>query len=571
MTKNAVPLYLDPKPPHLLRLTSLLDLISFESQMSVTVVCATLLAAICAPQLRRELPSIVKELHSICDIKLRKLKLSQKLSKFILSQKYDSANGAVLAERGDLYQKDIPSQDVNDMFLNIGKELAQDAFTCSVLCNCESSGQTSQDDKILECLSCGFGICHTCTSLHQIESHWLNEVITEGKKQRLNPYEFEMKLRCAAPPVLSLGKMWEGTIPNCEGLESYSFQLQRVDRNRGHWLLIYGAWEDHGSGRQVAEIRVKLGQIGALEKDTGLAVYVKCFAPAIRHHGPKRGVLADAARLILRLRDGKINKDSSKWETCTEFTTSSLRIVGSDPCDSQRIMAGLTDIAARGLKNHTPMDKFTKNFPKSRNNLLHYHSKWKTWPGTIVVSGDKSELVNGTYRKQSCQHTVVLSALWRRDGADASPALYLYFRPDVTRSDLDVAVISTTPSYRDNLEICELKDWIPENALVEKTHSTDAKFLIWETKPELRLKAPKLVMFMEETSAFNDQVNLEKPEPPILCEMGGLTEEVMSSMLQYSGNANGGNVEPIDLVGKMGSRNSKRISILAAPMLRQCF
>lgn len=406
------------------------------------------------------------------------------------------------------------------------------------------------------------------TSLHQIGSHHLKEIIT-AENTRANPHEFEMKLRCAAPPVLVLGKSWEETIPEAEGLESYSFQLQRVDRMRGHWLLTYGAWEDHGSGRQVAEIRVALGQIGALEKDLGLTAYVKCFSPAIRHINPKRGVLGDNARLILRMTDkSTIDVDSSSWEVRGKPAKSSLKLVGSDPVDSMRVQVGLNDTAAKELKSHTPMKKFTKNFPKSRNDLLNYHKKWKTWPGTIVVSGDESDLVNGTYKKMSCQHTVVLSALWRRDKTDTSPALYLYIRPDVMRTGLDVPVISTTPSYRDKLEICELIDWIPENALVESTHSTDANFLSWTAAPELKLAVPAPAMVTEKSSkTFHEQISTSKSDSsPVLCEMSGLSSEVTKSILQHSTDV-GGSLIPIDLYGKMGSRNAKKLSILAAPSL----
>lgn len=175
--------------------------------MSMTVVCATILSAICAPQLRRE-ESRIKKVN---------------LSNYHLSQKYDSANGAVLSERGDLHDKKTTTKDFTEIFSKIANELALDAFQSSVLCNSESSGQMTQG-KILECSSCGFGISDTHTSLHQIESHQLREVVISG--QRANPHEFEMKIRCAAPSSLVLGKSWEDTIPDCKGLESYSFQLQ---------------------------------------------------------------------------------------------------------------------------------------------------------------------------------------------------------------------------------------------------------------------------------------------------------------------------------------------------------
>jgi len=523
--------------------------------MSVPVITACMLAGICSFQLRREQKSIEK-------VNLRN---------FALSQKYDHANGSVLAERGDLYGAKLSTtKDFAEVFAKIGDNLAVDAFRCSVLCNCESSGQTSPDEKVLECSDCGLGICHACTSRHQIGSHSLTEIITSETK-RPNPHEFEMKLRCAAPSVLVLGKAWENTIPEATGLESYSFQLQRVDRMRGHWLLTYGAWEDHGSGRQVAEIRVALGQIGALQKELGVAAYVKCFSPAIRHDNPKRGVLGDSARLILRTKGQSIDVESATWEVKgAKPTKSSLDIVGSDPTDSTRIQVGLNDDAAKALKSHSAQKKFTKNFPKSRNSLLHYHKKWKTWPGTIVVSGDENEAsVNGTYKKMSCEHSIVLSALWRRDENDDSPALYLYLRPDVMRTDLDVAVISTTPSYRDNMEICELKDWIPENTLVEGTHSTNVRFLSWEPAPSLKLAVHEPTMAIEKRSKpFHDQVDTSKSDSsPILCEMSGLSNEVMASILQNCTDDGNSDVVTIDLYRKMGSQNAKKLSIVAAPSL----
>lgn len=173
----------------------------------MTVVCATILSAICAPQLRRE----EKRIENV------------NLSNYHLSQKYDSANGAVLTERGDLHCKKIRTEDFNEIFSKIANDLALDAFQSSVLCSSESSGQMSQG-KILECTSCGFGICDTHASLHQLQSHNLKEVVISGK--RANPHEFEMKIRCLAPSAIVLGKSWEESVPDCEGLESYSFQLQ---------------------------------------------------------------------------------------------------------------------------------------------------------------------------------------------------------------------------------------------------------------------------------------------------------------------------------------------------------
>ncbi len=199
--------------------------------MSMTVVCAAILSAICAPQLRRE----EKRIKNV------------NMCNYHMSQKYDSANGAVLSERGDLYGKKVRTEDFHDIFSKIANDLALDAFQSSVLCSSESSGQMSQG-KILECTSCGFGICDTHTSLHQIESHNLKEVVISGK--RANPHEFEMKIRCLAPSAIVLGKSWEESVSDCEGLESYSFQLQ-VRR------AVYNSSAFHS--RRDASLRVSFG------------------------------------------------------------------------------------------------------------------------------------------------------------------------------------------------------------------------------------------------------------------------------------------------------------------------
>jgi hypothetical protein len=187
-------------------LTRLSDLAG--NAMSVSVICATMISAICAPQLRRA-----------------RLNQSEALvSDFALGHKYDAANGAVLAQRGDLFGKDSSSsgaaQDFVKTFTDIAKELAQDAVRSSVLCTCESSGRVTNDPKILECTGCGMVICHECSGRQQTSSHDLKAIEEDGL-ERPDPHVFERKLRCAVPAILHLGEGWEGAVENCEGLESY--------------------------------------------------------------------------------------------------------------------------------------------------------------------------------------------------------------------------------------------------------------------------------------------------------------------------------------------------------------
>lgn len=522
--------------------------------MSVSVVCATLLAALCAPQLRRE----------------REQQKNVMLSNFRLAQKYDDAEGGVLAERGDLYQKiDVECDKAHfvDIFSSVAKDLAEDCFRSSVLCTCESSGTMTKDPKILQCVNCGFCICHECTGRNQTHSHNLIEINVTSADGRPDPHTFERKLRSAVPPVLRLGQGWETTIANCGGLESYSFQLQHLDRKRGHWELTWGAYEDFGSARQVAEIRVVVGRTDALSQEAGVAAFLRCFAPSIRRDKPQRGKLQDSARMLI---SQSIPSSTMRWEMPSESSKCSLKIVGSDPCPSHRVQIGLNDEASKPFKTQKVNKSFMPDI-KSRNNLIGYHPKWKTWPGTLEITGDHSGRVNGTYRRQPCQQTIAHSALWRRDGTTNKPTLYLFFRPDVIRAGLDLAVIAETPSYRDAMEICELVDWIPENSLEPKTHDTKANFKEWKIlAKELRVEvlAPTMLMAMEAES-FHKLVCNGSPEKSesILCNLSGLSNEVIESLLHYNESNQNHVMAHIDLYGRLGTRNAKRLSIIAAPSL----
>ena len=290
--------------------------------MSVPVVCATMLAAICAPQLRRQ-----KQAHK-----------NVILSNFALNQKYDTAGGAVLAERGDLrsHDRDTNAEDFAKLFGDVAEKLALDAYRSSVLCTCESSGTTTTDPQILHCTQCGMGVCHDCSGRYEVSSHALEEIDVHGGSGRPDPHEFERRLRCAVPSILCLGTGWETILKDGHGLESYSFQLQDVVRRKGHWLLLYGAWEDHGRGRQVAEIRVHIGRNGTLDHNFGLAAFVRCFAPAIRHDKPFRGRLKDSARMIFNT--GAVNRLDIRWQIPEKSRTCTLEIVGSDEVPSQRVL-----------------------------------------------------------------------------------------------------------------------------------------------------------------------------------------------------------------------------------------
>lgn len=309
----------------------------------------------------------------------------------------------------------------------------------------------------------------------------------------------------------------------------------------------------------MAEIRVSIGRVEALGSDSGITACIRCFEPAIRDNAV-RGKLEDSARLVIRLKNP--SGVMPAWRIPATPTKTNLTLVGSDPCESQRVLIGLNDTAYKSLQAHKVKSAFMPPI-KSRNSLTSYDRLWKTWPGTIVVNGDSR--VNGTYKKLSCTHTVVLSALWRREGtADQSP-VYLFYRPNLIRAALDVAVFSTSPSYEDGNEICELHDWIPENALKESTQKTQAQFKTF-SPGSLRVEAPAPTISVEpggDSTAFTPE-----PNNPTICKLKGLSKDVIRSLLEYNDTEKDENgVCRIDLFGRSGTRNAKRLSIIAAPSL----
>lgn len=543
--------------------------------MSVSVVCATMMAALCAPHLREQAPHRPEHALHLRNkwTKGRRDKWitdrKSLLEKFAFKQKYEEANGAVLPERGDLFhsKREDTADDFVSVFNRVAKTHASDAFRSSVLCTCESSGMSTSDPKILECSSCGMAVCHQCSGRYQVSSHNLRLIDVNENSGRPDAHAFERKLRCDVPSALRLGQGWESCLADGQGLESYTFQLQQVDRMRGHWQLTYGAWEDHCSSRQVAEIRVIIGRTGTLDEEVGVAAYIRCFGPAIRHKNPRRGRLKDSARLFLKCH--AVEDHEPFWEVPDKKKKCTLSIVGSGEIDSQRVLVGLNDEAARSLKAHKITKQFTPPI-QSRNSLTHYHPKWKTWPNKLEVSGE--DTVNGTYSKMDCTHSVVLSALWRRESIEGKPPVYLYYRPDVLRTKLDVAVFSTTPSYADNMEVCELHDWIPENALTARTFKTEATFLSWKSLPgTIKVEIPVAQMLMvPQHSSFHERLcaaSHQRLSNPILCEMGGLSRGAVEALLEYYDGDLEEAVCEIDLFGRSGTRNAKRLSILAAPLL----
>ena len=72
----------------------------------------------------------------------------------------------------------------------------------------------------------------------------------------------------------------------------------------------------------------------------------------------------------------------------------------------------LGDVYAKSLNVEYCLSELT-SMGEPDTKETKYHPKWKSWPGTINISGDDSNRINGTYQRLRCQQTIVLSALWR--------------------------------------------------------------------------------------------------------------------------------------------------------------
>ena len=168
------------------------------------------------------------------------------MSDCALSLEHGASKGKVLAERGDLYGIAMEDKVQNEEDFQVAfqplLDLSEDAFRSSALCTCESSGTMTKESKILECRGCGWRCCHSCSDRYQTASHDLCELdVVSDKHPRPDPHEFQNRLRRAAPPLLRLGAGAASLLDNGDGLESYSFQMQQVDRKPGYYLLTYGA------------------------------------------------------------------------------------------------------------------------------------------------------------------------------------------------------------------------------------------------------------------------------------------------------------------------------------------
>jgi SNF2-related domain len=117
-----------------------------------------------------------------------------------------------------------------------------------------------------------------------------------------------------------------------------------------------------------------------------------------------------------------------------------------------------------------------------------------------------------------------------------------------------------------------MPEQIPENALSKPTYKTQAKFLHWEApSTNLSVKVPPPNMrFVSQEKPFHEMINQLTPAasvPPVLCEVDGLSNGAVNSLVEYCETKEHEQVVLIDLFWKSCTRNARRLSIIVAPSL----
>jgi len=328
--------------------------------MSLTVVCATMLAAMSCKQLRIETQ-----------------KTSHGNMKKVLS------DNAGIAPRKKLITSDL----INDaklwrksgwlcatsLFEKLAS-LAPDAVKSSIWCTCESSGRNTLGTKFLQCKVCRVSFCRGCintTSGYQLESHDTAE--KNITKEDHNLGLFQQKLRNLVPPSLVFDEAAIKAIAAIEkdrhrvlGLLEFTFTLHRIKRERKKWIIIYYARENNGVGEAVAEFRISVGELkregidNCSDEDVelGMRGELTSFFPA-RQPPLVYGALEPCCMITIH------NGESSKltqWMVKTSNTKTSLKLMGENPMDSERVETGLTDFSAESLVENAKKSHNAKSF-----------------------------------------------------------------------------------------------------------------------------------------------------------------------------------------------------------------
>ena len=436
--------------------------------MSLTVVCATMLASLTCQQLRQEVLSTGK---SPADI-LKQSALSSKSNKAfpVALDRLDDNNHCESAL--PLFQKLC--------------SLAEEAFKSSLWCTCESSGRKSESSgNYLQCTECRVSCCQSCVdhvAKYNLSSHKTRKVHIEN-----DAVSFQAQLRQIVPPALCLSEeLWQciKALDNDDshqvgGITGCSFNLHRIKRERRKWVVVFYAKQNHGIGEAVAGIELTIGELflKGMEPALGVMVELTSYTPA-RMEKPVFGLLEPCAKMLLLRNENGVAKE--QWLGRKKNIEMEVQITCSGQKDSPRIEMGLlgeveTLICSDVSDKQATAFKRAKERGEERRWI--YPENWKRWPECITLqvkgsAGDASR-INGQYVRASCRQTMNQSALWRKRGVVDQETLFLVIRPNVNRTGPDRAVI--TSSLDHSAHSCIVAEfptfWQPCDASETKTET----------------------------------------------------------------------------------------------------
>lgn len=449
--------------------------------MSLTVVCATMMAALTCRQLRKETqhaktPSaIVQYLDKKCV-----------LESYTKSCKW---SGKISATSQPV---DISCPDGDSNFFQDLAALAKEAVESSVWCTCETSGSMSTATSFLECATCRISCCRNCTGTtagYNLSGHEMAEVELSDKVH--NSSDIQLKLRNIAPSTLLFNR--EGILEvaalrddmRVNGLDTLVFQLHRLKRGRKKWDLIYYARDNNGVGENMAEFKISVGEMGRKEKGAaslGVTAELKSFMPA-RSEPLLFGLIDACAMFALPSDEGHAR---GSWVGRSKEFGAVVSVVGAGSSDSNRVDVGLTDDAALALKEHASKARIKKDFDSAKHRGEErrwiYAKNWKVWPERITIDDVPEDgsivSVKGTYVRSRCRRTINQGALWVRSATDSSQSLFILLRPNVLRTGPDSAIISSSSNHDDaTAVIAEFPiSWEPCDALDPKKCSQELTF-----------------------------------------------------------------------------------------------
>lgn len=334
--------------------------------------------------------------------------------------------------------------------------LADRAERSSVLCTCESSGDTSKF-AIMRCASCTLTTCALCAAQLQLGSHSM-VTIQASANERFSgcgyggdaataPDDVEKELRRSVPDVLHFATP-------VEGVGVGAFRLTRVERGRGLFTLRYVQY--HASeGTASAVLSVSIGRFEASGTHGVKAVLFDLSTG-------QRGPLTPVARLRVPYNQASVPcnqacvpcNQASGGGGASSSSSSALRapVVPwevTEPCETTLEFRAVVEAG------------FTKSY-RSEMGLIDFGDE--VWPLRIQVSGKGggtgADLLAGTYTREACRGAMAFGALWRREteGTSARPAgadggmnsgMWLFIDPDVDRTASDRLIFATSPTYLD--------------------------------------------------------------------------------------------------------------------------